>query len=197
MENFNELHDLWKQAETPAPKKTNNLSKIKTNKMTLQQNQTKQASILVFIGILILALMFSFEEKLQTLPIMAAMIIISSMCFLQAALMFYNARKISQIEETKTPSIHLQQWLNFREFQKKQRHWNMPVYYILLSVALAVYLFELLKEAEMWKMILTFAVTYSWMLIAYFYFGRREVKKQDAKMDNIIAELKELETQFQ
>lgn len=197
MENFNELHDLWKQAETPAPKKTNYLSKIKTNKMTLQQNQTKQASILVFIGILILALMFSFEEKLQTLPIMAAMIIISSMCFLQAALMFYNARKISQIEETKTPSIHLQQWLNFREFQKKQRHWNMPVYYILLSVALAVYLFELLKEAEIWKMILTFGVTYSWMLIAYFYFGRREVKKQDAKMDNIIAELKELETQFQ
>ena len=125
------------------------------------------------------------------------MIIISLVCFLQAALMLYNARKISQIEETKTPSIHLQQWLNFREFQKKQRHWNMPVYYILLSVTLAVYLFELLKEAEMWKMILTFGVTYSWMLIAYFYFGRREVKKQDAKMDNIIAELKELETQFQ
>lgn len=197
MENFNELQDLWTKAETPAPKKTKNFSQIKTNKMKLQQNQTKQASILVMIGILILLLMFSFDENLQTIGIMSAMIIISTVCFLQAALMFYNVRKINAIEETKTPSVHLQQWLNFREFQKKQRHWNMPVYYILLSVALAVYLYELLKEAEMWKMILTFAVTYSWMLIAYFYFGRSEVKKQDAKMDVIIAELKELDTQFQ
>ena len=197
MENFNELQDLWTKAETPAPKKAKNFSQIKTNRMKLQQNQTKQASNLVMIGILILLLMFSFDEKLQTIAIMSAMIIISTVCFLQAALMFYNVRKINAIEETKTPSVHLQQWLNFREFQKKQRHWNMPVYYILLSFALAVYLYELLKEAEMWKMILTFAVTYSWMLIAYFYFGRREVKKQDAKMDVIIAELKELDTQFQ
>jgi hypothetical protein len=46
-------------------------------------------------------------------------------------------------------------------------------------------------------MALAFVLTYSWMLIAYFYFGKRELKKQDAKMDGIIAELKELETQFQ
>src|SRR5690606_22394655 len=114
-----------------------------------------------------------------------------------AAVMFFNARKISQIDDSNTPAVHLQQWLDFREFQKKQRRWNMPVYYILLSVSLAVYLYELLKAVEFWKMALAFVLTYSWMLIAYFYFGKRELKKQDAKMDGIIAELKELETQFQ
>ncbi|WP_285269435.1 hypothetical protein [Kaistella rhinocerotis] len=197
MDNFNELHDVWKQAKTPAPNRKNNLSQIKTNKMKLKQKEIKHASVLIFTGIFILGLMLSFDGKLQTLPIMSAMIIISLACFLQAAVMFFNARKISQIDDSNTPAVHLQQWLDFREFQKKQRRWNMPVYYILLSVSLAVYLYELLKAVEFWKMALAFVLTYSWMLIAYFYFGKRELKKQDAKMDGIIAELKELETQFQ
>ena len=73
----------------------------------------------------------------------------------------------------------------------------MPVYYTLLSIALGVYMYELLKNADLWKMILTFAITYSWMLFAYFYLGKKEIKKQDAKLDGIISELKSLENQFQ
>ena len=73
----------------------------------------------------------------------------------------------------------------------------MPVYYTLLSIALGVYMYELLKNADLWKMILTFAITYSWMLFAYIYLGQKEIKKQDAKLDGIISELKSLENQFQ
>ena len=73
----------------------------------------------------------------------------------------------------------------------------MPVYYILLSAALGVYLYELLKNIDLWKIILAFAITYSWMFFAYFYLGKKEIKKQDAKMDGIISELKNLENQFQ
>lgn len=164
--------------------------------MKLRLIQIRGAVLLVLTGLLILGLMFAFDAKLQTFSIMSAMILLSIVCFLQAALMLYTANKISRINETQPPAIHLQQWLNFREFQKKQRHWNMPVYYVLLGSALAVYLYELLKTQDLWIMILAFGFTYGWMFFAYFYLGKREVKKQDAKMDGIIAELKKLETQF-
>lgn len=197
MEEFKDLENLWKRAETKVPTHNTNISKIKNNRMKLKNTNTRGAILLILTGIFILGLMTTFDEKLQTIPIISSMIMISVICFLQSILMLYNAKKIGEINEGETPGFHLQQWQNFRTFQKKQRHWNMPIYYILLSSALGVYLFELLKNIDLWKMILAFVITYSWMFFAYFYLGKKEIKKQDAKLDGIISELKNLENQFQ
>ncbi len=164
--------------------------------MKLRKTQIRAAATLIFTGLLVIGLMATFNPKLQTAPIMSAMILISTVCFLQAALMLYTAKKIDRIDEAQPPAIHLQQWLDFREFQKKQRHWNMPVYYVLLGSALAVYLYELLKTKDLWILLLAFGITYGWLLFAYFYLGKREMKKQDAKTAGIISELKNLENQF-
>ena len=197
MEEFKELENLWKQSETKIPPQKTNISKIKNNRMKLKNTYTKGAILLILTGIFILGLMIFLDSNLKTILVVLSMIIISITCFLQAALMLFTANEIAKIDETQTPTSHLKQWQNFRVFQKKQRHWNMPVYYTLLSIALGVYMYELLKNADLWKMILTFAITYSWMLFAYIYLGKKEIKKQDAKLDGIISELKSLENQFQ
>ena len=197
MEEFKELEKLWKQSETKHPTKDTKISKIKSNRIKLKNTYSKGAILLIVTGILILVMLFFLDSKLKTIPIILSIIIVSLTCFLQAFLMLFTANKISTIDETQTPSFHLRQWQNFREFQKKQRHWNMPVYYILLGSALGVYFYELLKNIDLWKMILAYVITYSWMLFAYFYLGKKEIKKQDAKLDHIISELKSLENQFQ
>ena len=197
MEEFKELENLWKQSETKIPPQKTNISKIKNNRMKLKNTYTKGAILLILTGIFILGLMIFLDSNLKTILVVLSMIIISITCFLQAALMLFTANEIAKIDETQTPTSHLKQWQNFRAFQKKQRHWNMPVYYTLLSIALGVYMYELLKNVDLWKMILTFAITYSWMLFAYIYLGKKEIKKQDAKLDGIISELKSLENQFQ
>lgn len=197
MEEFKELENLWKQSETKIPPQKTNISKIKNNRMKLKNTYTKGAILLILTGIFILGLMIFLDSNIKTILVVSSMIIISITCFLQAALMLFTANEIAKIDETQTPTFHLKQWQNFRAFQKKQRHWNMPVYYTLLSIALGVYMYELLKNVDLWKMILTFAITYSWMLFAYFYLFKKEIKKQDAKLDGIISELKSLENQFQ
>ena len=197
MEEFKELENLWKQTETKVPTQNTNISKIKNNRMKLKNTNIKGAILLILTGIFILGLMTTFDAKIKTTPIISSMVIISAICFLQAILMLYNAKKIADIDESQTPGFHLQQWQNFRTFQKNQRHWNMPIYYAFLGTALGIYMFELLKNADLWKMILAFLITYSWMFFAYFYLGKKEIKKQDAKMDSIITELKNLENQFQ
>ena len=197
MEEFKELENLWKQSETKHPTKDTKISKIKSNRIKLKNTYSKGAILLIVTGILILVMLFFLDSKLKTIPIILSIIIVSLTCFLQAFLMLFTANKISTIDETQTPGFHLRQWQNFREFQKKQRHWNMPVYYILLGSALGVYFYELLKNIDLWKMILAYVITYSWMLFAYFYLGKKEIKKQDAKLDHIISELKSLENQFQ
>ena len=196
MEEFKELENLWKQSDPKISVKQTDLTKLKSNRMKLKNTNIKGAVLLVLTGIFILGLMTTFDTKIKTPPLIIAMVIISITCFLQAILMLYNAKRIGAIDETQTPGFHLKQWQDFRIFQKKQRHWNMPVYYLFLSSAIGVYLYELLKTAELWKMILAIVVTYSWMFFAYFYLGKKELKKQDAKMDSIISDLQSLENQF-
>lgn len=197
MEEFKELENLWKQSETVVPAKQANLTTIKSNRMKLKNTQVKGAVLLIITGVIILLIMIFLDPKLKTFPIVSSMIIISITCFLQAIIMLFTANKISTIDESQAPGLHLKQWQDFREFQKKLRHWNMPVYYVLLSIALGVYFYELLKNIDLWKMILAYIITYSWMLFAYFYLGKKEIKKQDAKLEGIITELKNLENQFQ
>lgn len=196
MEEFKELENLWKQSDPKISVKQTDLTKLKSNRMKLKNTNIKGALLLVLTGIFILGLMTTFDTKIKTPPLIIAMVIISITCFLQAVLMLYNAKRIGAIDETQTPGFHLKQWQDFRIFQKKQRYWNMPVYYLFLSSAIGVYLYELLKTAELWKMILAIVVTYSWMFFAYFYLGKKELKKQDAKMDSIISDLQSLENQF-
>ena len=196
MEEFKDLENLWKESATKIPTKKIDLSKIKNNRMKLKTTYTKGAALLVIIGIIVLALMSALDSEIKSTLVVTTMVVITAICFLQAILMFYTAKKIDRIDEAETPANHLKQWLNFREFQKKVQHWNMPVYYIALSITLGIYMYELLKNADLWKMLLTFAVSYSWMLFAYFYLGKKEMKKQDEKMNNIIGELQALESQF-
>lgn len=196
MEEFKDLEKLWKQFETKAPETNIDSTKIKNNRMKLLRTYTVGALLLILTAILILIIMSFLDAELQTPLVIGSMIIISVICILQASLMIFTAQKIKRIDESQTAAQHLRQWLQFREFQRKQRRWNMPVYYVLLSLAVGVYMFELLKNTDLWKMVLAFVITYSWLFSAYFYLGRKEVKKQDAKLDGIIFELKALENQF-
>lgn len=196
MEEFKELENLWKQSKTEVPTEKTDLSKLQNNRTKMKNSNIKGALLLIITGILILVMMFLLDLKIKTTLVTFAMVIISAICFIQAGIMLFTAREISKIDETQTPSLHLKQWQNFREFQKRQRVWNMPVYYVLLSTALGIYMYELLKTVDLWKMILAFGVTYAWILFAYFYLGKKKIRKDDERLDSIISDLKQLEQQF-
>lgn len=197
MEEFKELENLWKQSKTEVPTEKKDLSKLQNNRTKMKNSNIKGAVLLIITGILILVMMFLLDLKIKNALVTFAIVIMSAICFIQAAIMLFTAREISKIDETQTPTLHLKQWQNFRELQKRQRVWNMPVYYVLLSTALGIYMYELLKTVDLWKMILAFGVTYAWILFAYFYLGKKKIRKDDERLNGIISDLKQLEQQFQ
>lgn len=196
MEEFNKIEDLWKHTENKVPTKHRNLKAIKTNRMNLRNTNLFGALSLISTGIIMQLLKTQLDANIKAMPFHISLFLVSLICFLQAGIMLFLAKKINDIDETQKPIFHLQQWQNFRSSQMKLRKWNMPVYFILLSSALGIYMYELLKTEDLWKMILAFAVTYAWLLFAYFYLGKKRIKKDDEQLDVIISELKQLEQQF-
>jgi hypothetical protein len=72
-------------------------------------------------------------------------------------------------------------------------------YFIGLNVAFAIYSYEVIYLSGMtvlWQLI-CFAVYTAWMGFAYFYLGPRQVKKENDKIEKIIAYYKSLEDHFE
>ncbi len=118
-------------------------------------------------------------------------------CWIQSFLHFRTYKKLRSIDDTSKPAVHLSQWKNYYAFRKAQVRWNLPVYFVLLNTAMALYLVEILSGRPL-KNILFFLLLYvGWMLFAYFYIGKKNLQKEETRISAIINDLESIEHQWQ
>jgi len=196
MQDFNDLQRLWKQDSKQNILPPKHLNKVKNFRQELIRKEIAGAVLLLATGLIILALAYFLDFRHKTLALYIAMFIVSLLCLIQAYLMLTTARKVKQINEAALPTEHLQQWQQFDSFRKKRIHWNMPIYHLLLGIAISIYLREILTGASFHYYLLTYLPTYSWILFSYFYLGKRQLAKIDRSINEVIFELQELERQF-
>ncbi|WP_293888967.1 MULTISPECIES: hypothetical protein [unclassified Sphingobacterium] len=196
MQDFNDLKHLWKQDDQNDILPQIKLSRIKSFRQVLIRKEIIGAILLLITGIAIIALVYFLDFRHKTLTLYSSLFIVSLLCFTQASLMLTTANKIKQISETAIPTEHLLQWRQFNIFRKKRIHWNLPIYHILLSIALSIYLWEILQGANSTYYLLAYLPTYGWILFSYFYIGKKQIAKNDQDINEIISQLEELERQF-
>jgi Flp pilus assembly protein TadB len=124
------------------------------------------------------------------------MALIAIICLVQAAFMYITYKKIKSINDTLEPAAHLRQWEAYYGLRKKQNQWNMPVYYIALNIAMAIYMIEIFTGRPIVNVMIFIAVYTAWMLFAYFYLGKKNIKREDNRLQKIINELKAIEEQL-
>ena len=198
MQDFDELKNMWqKPTQTENSAATTSISKTKkTLKMKLQKQQLRGAVMLVLTAVLIAAMAFFGGFNFNHWYTYAGMGLICVVCLAQAALMYSLYKKINNIDETVAPAAHLQQWEAYYDLRKKQNKWNMPLYYILLNIAMGIYLIEIFTGRPIINVTIFIVVYAAWMLFAYFYLGKRNIRKEEARLNNIIGELELIETQL-
>ncbi|MEJ8801673.1 hypothetical protein [Pontibacter sp. H249] len=198
MQEFDELKHLWQQ-ETPKQfaNYTPDTNKAATQtKQKLQNEQLKGSVCLVLTAVFIAALAIWGNFNFEHWYTYGAMALVSALCLAQAAIMFYTYQQVKQIDETAVPKQHLSQWEVYYAFRKKLLRWNKPLYFILLNLALGLYFIEVMAGASA-QFLLGFGIIYfGWMIFAYFFMGRRLLKKERKRIESMIQELKQLERQF-
>ena len=198
MKDFDSLKDIW-QKPTPAersPTLTGIGKTSKTLKMKLQKQQLGGAIMLVLTAILVAAMAIFGGFNFTHWYTYGGMVLICLVCLAQAGLMYSLYKKISNINETVAPAAHLQQWEAYFDLRKKQNRWNMPLYYILLNIAMGIYLVEIFTGRPLINVSIFIAVYIAWMLFAYFYLGKRNMRKEDERLSSIVNDLKGIENQL-
>lgn len=199
MKDFDSLKTLWEQAGDDLPP-----SKVKTGqwsnqsrsfKLNLQNEQLRGGIMLIFTALLIIG-MALFADFYKTFLTYIGMYLIAAICIAQAILLLYTWEKIKNIDETLPPQQHLQQWEAYYSFRQKLIKWNMPLYFIFLNLAMGIYLFEIFQGRPMVNVLIFLAVYLGWMIFAYFYLGKRVIRKEEFKLKTIMDNLKQLEAQL-
>lgn len=194
MQDFDALKNMWQQPSTekvdktlPPLKRVNHSAGLK---MKLLREQLIGAIMLVITAILISLMALYGNFNFVHWYTYAAMVLVCFICLVQAAILLATYRKIKHIDDTVVPAIHLQHWEAYYAFRKKQIRWNMPVYYILLNIALGIYFVEVLGGMPIFNVVILLAIYFGWMFFAWFYLGKKKMKQEDARLQKIMDELR-------
>ena len=199
MKDFDSLKTLWEQAGYNQPPRDNKKvqwsNQSRNYKLNLQNQQLRGGILLIFTALLIIA-MALFADFYKTLITYIGMYLIAAICLAQALLLIYTWQKIKNIDDTLPPRQHLQQWEAYYNFREKLIKWNMPLYFIFLNLAMGIYLFDIFKGRPIINVLIFLAVYLGWMIFAYFYLGKRVIRKEEFKLKTIMDNLKQLEAQL-
>ncbi|WP_117884153.1 hypothetical protein [Aureibaculum luteum] len=90
----------------------------------------------------------------------------------------------------------LKQLLILKEKQRFQQTTLLNGYFILLSLGLGLYMYEYVVRMTLPWAIFTYGIVLFWIAINAFYFRPKTIKKQQAQLDKLIAQLKDLNEQL-
>jgi hypothetical protein len=199
MQDFDSLKNMWQQPTKSCEvdkEIINSLTNTTTTKMKLQKPQLHGAIALTLTAVFIACLALFGNLNFKHWYTYGGMVLICMICLVQAAFMYATYKKIKRIDDTVEPSAHLQQWEAYYDIRKKQNRWNMPVYYLLLNAAMAIYMVELFTGRPLMNVLIFICVYAAWMLFAYFYLGWKNVRKENNRLQTIINDLKSIEGQL-
>ena len=199
MQDFDSLKNVWQQSagtDEAKPDLTTIINNTTTSKMKLQKPQLHGAIFLTLTAVFIACLAIFGNLHFTHWYTYGGMVLICIVCLVQAAFMYVTYKKIKSIDDTVEPAAHLRQWETYYGLRKKQNKWNMPLYYVLLNIAMAIYMVEIFTGRPVINVLIFITVYAAWMLFAYFYLGRKNIKREDSRLQKIINELKGIEEQL-
>lgn len=198
MDHFDIIQDIWKsgQAVPAAPAPVLRPTAVNSRRK-LRRQQFRGALSLLLTGAWIVAMGLLMRDILHAALTWTGLALVVLVCWMQSFLYFRTYKKLRSIDDTSTPAVHLSQWKNYYAFRKAQVRWNLPLYFVLLNMAMALYLVEILSGRPL-KNILFFLLLYAgWMLFAYFYIGKKSLQKEEARISSIVSDLESIEHQWQ
>lgn len=90
----------------------------------------------------------------------------------------------------------LLQLLKLKEKQRFQQTTLLNGYFFLLSLGLGLYMYEYAVRMTLPWAILSYGLVLFWIALNAFYFRPKAIKKQEARLNKLIAQLKDLKEQL-
>ena len=198
MDNFDELKQLWQQQPIPTP--TLPIDQLKKNNVDAQRKLERQqllSGVLLLLTALFIVWMgffssIQFQSELTYLAVVLLALIPAAQGFINLSIY----RRLHRIDVTMPVAQHLDQWQQYYVFRKQLLRINLPLYYLLLIGAFGLYFIEILGHFSLTGRIIALSLFTAWMLFAYFVLGKRTLRRENERLETIIANLRTMQQQL-
>jgi hypothetical protein len=186
--------DLWAKQTSVAPNTENLIADIKKMK---QSNFKKLVftNLLLFIhSIFIICIWIYYQPQLITTKIGIILIILAMVIFLFAYNKSYSLFK--NYKNSQSNSDYLKNLIAIKSKQKFMETTILNLYFILLSIGIGLYMYEYTSRMKPIWGIVTYGITFIWILFNWFYLRPKQINKQRAKLDAIISKFEMVNNQL-
>lgn len=122
------------------------------------------------------------------------------LCILAMAMYLWVYNKSISMFKATNEELSNQEYLkSLREIKEKQHflHTTMlSFYYVLLSVGVALYMYEYASRMTFLWALVCYGLTAAWIALSWFYFRPKQIKKQENDLQEIIAKLENVQAQL-
>jgi MFS family permease len=195
MDSFDELQNVWQGAVAPPA-----ISAKEIVSLVRRQQRRMIAGVLVTIGALLAPIAMGvwiwigYDPVYPTTRISLVIIMIAVV----GAIVVKSQALPLLLGSVKEDASNKAMIEALERLQRKQRTFNtvgISVYYVLLSIGMALYLAEFVRGNILFG-IAAYGLTFGWIAFTWFYLRKRGIKSQNAKLDQMIAHLKTLQNDW-
>ena len=194
MKEFDDLISVWKEQKLNTLSVEQVLTGInaKRNKMALKLFFAILAMLFSLVVMLSVWIFLDFEKSTTHLGLS----LLVSLVFIYSMMMLRNLFQLRNSNKLLSPKEHIVQLKRIKQDQQKMTNIYMKIYFIILLVGLLLYYHEVLAEASMSLKIGAYSITIAWMVYAQFVLGKKQSVKNNAKLDEMISSLENIENQL-
>lgn len=189
------LNQLW-QSQQNIPKMDASAIVHKAKQL---QRKTKikliLGNVLLFATmIFIIGIVYYFQPKMMTTKMGSLLVLFSILMQIIA-----SGRMIPLLNKNNAQTNPIDYLNHLLDFKKKQAFLQttiMTLYFIFLSLGLALYMIEFTMKGSITFIIAVYGITLLWIAFNWFYIRPKTIRKQQQKLDEVIQSLENITAQF-
>ncbi|REC77186.1 hypothetical protein DRF60_12295 [Chryseobacterium elymi] len=189
-----DFKNLWKQQTAQRPSMEELLGRLKKFKNENIRKLIVTNILLIITSTLIGLICYHYQPQMITTKIGIILIILAMVIFLSAYnLLFMNFHKLDS-DQTNTEYLHSLYLLKNK--QKFMQTTMLNLYFIILFAGICLYMYEYALRMQLVYAVATYAITFLWVGFNWFYLRPRTIRKQQAKLNELIDKFEEINEQL-
>jgi membrane protein YdbS with pleckstrin-like domain len=195
MDNNNiDFATIWQQQKVSQPNSEELLGKLKKFKKSSVRKLIISNILLTATSGFILFVWYYYQPQFISTKLGIIVTILAMVIYLFT----YNKQftTFSKIDATQNISDYLQNLSSLKTKQKFMQSTMMSLYFSMLSLGISLYMYEYASRMTIFWGIFTYAITLAWIGFNWIYIRPIKVKKEQAKLDELINKFEAINSQL-
>ncbi|PXY40189.1 hypothetical protein DMB65_14080 [Flavobacterium cheongpyeongense] len=195
MDNNNiDFKDLWKKQTVNQPNKEDLMARLKQFKKAGLRSLWKTNILLFATSAFIVFIWYYYQPQFISTKIGIVLAIVAMIMYVGV----YNGllRIYKDIDTNQTNQEFLQKLILIKRKQQFMQSTILSWYFVLLLAGICLYMYEYASRMTVFYALITYGITLLWIGFNWFYMRPKQIKKQQAKINELIVKFEDINKQL-